>query len=139
MKCYRNGGCGPYEMYSCSECPASKEDYIHRVGKTNTSTEFNLKDLEELVEKVRIASQRLEAYISCPPDYIDEIKEYWGRYGPVKAGIFPTPSITYPSDAKDQIWIIPAAELEKSIKLVLPEIKEEIRKYLEIDSEGHNL
>ena len=27
MKCYRDGGCGPYEMYSCSECPASKPDY----------------------------------------------------------------------------------------------------------------
>lgn len=30
MKCYRNGGCGPYEMRSCSECPASKEDYLRR-------------------------------------------------------------------------------------------------------------
>lgn len=27
MNCYRNGGCGPYEMLSCSECPASKPDY----------------------------------------------------------------------------------------------------------------
>lgn len=26
--CYRNGGCGPYEMYSCSECPASKKSYL---------------------------------------------------------------------------------------------------------------
>ena len=24
IKCYRDGGCGPYEMLSCSECPASK-------------------------------------------------------------------------------------------------------------------
>ena len=30
MKCYRDGGCGPYEMRSCNECPASKEDYMHR-------------------------------------------------------------------------------------------------------------
>lgn len=30
MKCYRNGGCGPYEMYSCSECPCSKEEYLLR-------------------------------------------------------------------------------------------------------------
>lgn len=28
MPCYRSGGCGPYEMYSCSECPASKPEYI---------------------------------------------------------------------------------------------------------------
>lgn len=27
MKCYKNGGCGVYEMYSCSECPASKPIY----------------------------------------------------------------------------------------------------------------
>lgn len=27
MECYKNGGCGVYEMYSCSECPASKPTY----------------------------------------------------------------------------------------------------------------
>lgn len=27
MNCYRNGGCGPHEMLSCSECPASKPSY----------------------------------------------------------------------------------------------------------------
>lgn len=30
MKCYRDGGCGPYENRSCSECPASKPEYAHR-------------------------------------------------------------------------------------------------------------
>ena len=30
MTCYRKGGCGPYEMYSCSECPASKPEYLER-------------------------------------------------------------------------------------------------------------
>lgn len=30
MKCYRKGGCGPYEMYSCQECPASKREYLLR-------------------------------------------------------------------------------------------------------------
>lgn len=33
MKCYRDGGCGPYEMYSCSECPASKPEYLIRNNK----------------------------------------------------------------------------------------------------------
>ena len=28
MTCYRKDGCGPYEMYSCSECPASKPEYL---------------------------------------------------------------------------------------------------------------
>lgn len=26
--CYRAGGCGPFEMYSCNECPASKPEYL---------------------------------------------------------------------------------------------------------------
>lgn len=27
MSCYRKGGCGPYEMRPCAECPASKPEY----------------------------------------------------------------------------------------------------------------
>lgn len=30
MACYRSGGCGPYEMLSCSECPASKPEYLKK-------------------------------------------------------------------------------------------------------------
>lgn len=30
MSCYRKGGCGPYEAYSCSECPASKPEYANK-------------------------------------------------------------------------------------------------------------
>lgn len=30
MACYRSGGCGPYEMRSCSECPASKPEYLNK-------------------------------------------------------------------------------------------------------------
>lgn len=28
--CYRDGGCGPYEMLPCQECPASKPEYLER-------------------------------------------------------------------------------------------------------------
>lgn len=35
MQCYRDGGCGPYEGLSCTECPASKPDYKQR-NKTKT-------------------------------------------------------------------------------------------------------
>lgn len=28
MPCFREGGCGPYENLSCSECPASRPEYI---------------------------------------------------------------------------------------------------------------
>jgi hypothetical protein len=30
MACYKSGGCGVYEMYSCSECPASKPEYLSK-------------------------------------------------------------------------------------------------------------
>lgn len=30
MTCYKNGGCGIYEMYSCSECPASRPEYLNK-------------------------------------------------------------------------------------------------------------
>lgn len=30
MACYREGGCGPYEMLSCSECPASRPAYAEK-------------------------------------------------------------------------------------------------------------
>lgn len=40
MNCYRAGGCGPYEMRSCGECPASKESYLRRREKS-------IKELED--------------------------------------------------------------------------------------------
>ena len=30
MACYKSGGCGPYEGRACSECPASKPEYVYR-------------------------------------------------------------------------------------------------------------
>ena len=40
--CYRDGGCGPYEMYSCNECPASKPDYLQRNIKKKPKTIYDL-------------------------------------------------------------------------------------------------
>lgn len=37
MPCYRQGGCGPYEMNSCTECPASQPAYLEKY-KNNTPT-----------------------------------------------------------------------------------------------------
>ena len=33
MSCYKDGGCGIYEMYSCYECPASKPEYLKRKSR----------------------------------------------------------------------------------------------------------
>ena len=51
MKCYRDGGCGPYEMYSCADCPASKPEYAARGKKvlTNADRIRSMTD-EELAE-----------------------------------------------------------------------------------------
>lgn len=49
MKCYRSGGCGPYEQLSCGECPASKPSYLERYM---TSDEL-VKQLREYGSKNR--------------------------------------------------------------------------------------
>lgn len=53
ITCYRNGGCGPYEMYSCYECPASKSDYVQVKTAPKPTTHFDLiksLSVEELAE-----------------------------------------------------------------------------------------
>lgn len=51
MTCYRNGGCGPYEMYSCNERPASKPEYL-RTRKTIITNGDRIRAMtdEELAE-----------------------------------------------------------------------------------------
>ena len=46
MTCYRKGGCGPYEMRPCNECPASRPDYAKRYDTPETSAR-NALDVEE--------------------------------------------------------------------------------------------
>ena len=47
MTCYRSGGCGPYENRSCSECPASKPEYLDKVNTiTNDIIEFVPQSIE---------------------------------------------------------------------------------------------
>ena len=38
MSCYKDGGCGIYEMYSCYECPASKPEYLKEVARADKIT-----------------------------------------------------------------------------------------------------
>lgn len=63
MKCYRDGGCGPYEMYSCSECPASKPEYLKP-----TVTEFVEKQ-ETKLDELKKSLLNMTA---------EEIVEYFG-------------------------------------------------------------
>lgn len=53
MQCYRDGGCGPYEGRSCTECPASKPDYKQRkMAKTNKPLkDWTLGEVQEYCRK----------------------------------------------------------------------------------------
>lgn len=69
ITCYRNGGCGPYEMYSCYECPASKSDYMQVKTATKPQTNYDLlisKTPEELAEFFGTLP-------CCPPGNADEL------------------------------------------------------------------
>jgi hypothetical protein len=85
IPCYRSGGCGPYEMYSCNECPASKSDYLQRDIKDyppyldypkprKPMTNYDLlisKTPEELAEWIMrepsIMHSLIGYYAFCPP------------------------------------------------------------------------
>lgn len=122
MKCYRNGGCGPYESRSCYECPASKPEYLTR--NNNSNMEFNIKDFEAMVEKINKPSVIIYGSSSA----IGFLKEHWVEKT-VKAQFCPLPY------DDDRIYIILAKELERPIKVVFPEEEERLRKYLGLESE----
>lgn len=55
MPCYRNGGCGPYEGRSCTECPASHPEYATRNANTTDLQELAnlvIQEQKALTEKV---------------------------------------------------------------------------------------
>lgn len=60
MNCYRKGGCGPYEMYSCYECPASKPEYAQRYILQSKLDPETVKKLHELCLKVPTVNDYLE-------------------------------------------------------------------------------
>ncbi len=122
MECYRNGGCGSYEMCSCYECPASKPEYLTRNNNSNIG--FNIKDFMGMVEAINKPS----VIIYGSSSVIDFLKEHWVEKT-VKAQFCPLPY------DDDKIFIIPNEELERPIKLVFPEWKYELGEYLRFESE----
>ena len=55
MACYRKGGCGPYEMYSCSECPCSKKEYLlNKIAKE--LDEYSQKVAKECIDTIKTNS-----------------------------------------------------------------------------------
>ena len=79
-KCYRDGGCGPYEMIPCSECPASKEDYAMRTYDKirqeieETWPDWKIKVANEYItsvhgKKLRTGMQRTNERCDCCDNY----------------------------------------------------------------------
>ena len=62
MKCYRSGGCGPYEMYSCSECPYSKPQEKQLDNKAELRTVLGHEKLSE--EEAHAVSEFIKYLIS---------------------------------------------------------------------------
>lgn len=51
MNCYKDGGCGVYEMYSCYECPASKPEYLKKKGREPQRVEA-ITDLHDVTKQI---------------------------------------------------------------------------------------
>lgn len=81
MQCYREGGCGPYEGRSCTECPASKPEYlVQKILKWSKSTRLKPTETHEkrtrAIENTRVQSE--EANMDKPlKDWtLGEVQEY---------------------------------------------------------------
>lgn len=91
--------------------------------------EFNMQDFDMLIDKIYRETLTPSMHMFCPPSIIDYMKEHWDNDGPVKAELH-----TSPYD-DDRIWVIPKEELEKPIKVIIPEETERLRKMLGLESE----
>lgn len=59
MTCYRDGGCGPYEMYSCNECPASKPEFLKKKLHMKTDAGLKARAIESAKARVKRAKEYL--------------------------------------------------------------------------------
>jgi hypothetical protein len=73
MTCYRNGGCGPFEMYSCNVCPASKPEYLQREQPKPKTRADQLRAMtdEELAEWLDNNTYRFPIY----KDWLEWLKQ----------------------------------------------------------------
>lgn len=51
MTCYKDGGCGVYEMYSCYECSASKPEYLKKKEQEPKRVEATT-DLRDVTKQI---------------------------------------------------------------------------------------
>lgn len=69
MSCYRKGSCGPYEMYSCLECPASNPEYANRYTNQKAAADVNqnfkgVSNMERYINQI----VAIDTVLENPPD-----------------------------------------------------------------------
>ena len=77
MACCRNGGCGPYENRSCSECPASKPEYVMRTANfahraTDKEPKKSIK-IKVFVGEDGVSCVLKDTYLPVEIEIIDEV------------------------------------------------------------------
>lgn len=93
MTCYRDGGCGPYEMSSCYECPASKPDYRLRVAPSEVHTYPQMNEtIKDLLSR---SEEPMNLYI------LTRIKELEAENDALKKQLRPEPEDP-PEDSAEQ-------------------------------------
>ena len=78
MQCYRGGGCGPYEMYPCNECPASRPTYLERKKgspKEDTKMKNPIFGTASVKLHLNICSELNELYARKNADYGDSFHQ----------------------------------------------------------------
>lgn len=114
--CYRSGGCGPYEGLSCSECPASRLEYLERFKKQEPPKQ---EPAGEYIKKDRVIALIHKhfppvVYSSHDPQWCSKCGAlaYWnlhfqGWYCSACGSIYKPPKVDRP-EVKELIEAIPA-------------------------------
>lgn len=84
MSCYRKGGCGPYEMYSCYECPASKPEYAQKYVIQGKLDPVTVQKLHESRMKVATVEDALPRYATHCLICNEDVPVYDGELGQPK-------------------------------------------------------
>ena len=77
MACYRNGGCGPYEGRSCSECPASKPEYAMITANfahpANNKEQKSTIKIKVFLNEDGVSCVMKDTYLPVEIEFIDEV------------------------------------------------------------------
>ncbi len=117
MKCYRDGGCGPYEGRACNECPASKPDYQNSKSENEVADSLSL---DKTLKGLACCNSEKMCRSGCP--YSEECRDNAGENG-----------YFYSAAIKDAIALLKAQDTE--IKLLTEKYVELVVRMTETEEE----